>query len=800
MSLFVPWVVFPLVLGVLCLGCGLLVERLAGLELPAALLVPLGYAVVVVVGAFTTSNDTTAQLTAPAVIALAVAGLGLGFRWRLRQVLSWPLAAAAAAYAAFGLPVLMSGRATFTGYIQLDDTSTWLAFTDRLLTHGRSLAGLPPSTYQAALDWYWRQNGYPTGAFPPLGVGHVLLRTDSAWLIQPYACFAAGLLALSLYALLRGLVPSRPIRALVAFVASQPALLYGYYLWGGTKEVPTSALLVLLAALTPFAVRERSGVRSVLPLAVASAAMIEILNFGGAVWLVPILLPALVVGLRLHGRAFLWPVAAFAGLAVVLSVPPLVSASGFLRVTKILTKESELGNLIHPLSKLQLFGIWPVGDFRFRPGDIGVTYVLIAVLVGAAAAGVIWAWRSRAWELPLYVTGAVVGCAIAVAAGSPWVDAKALAIASPALVASALVGAAWLYQRGRRIEGAVLAAAIAGGVLWSNALAYHDVWLAPRTQLLELETIGKRFAGGGPTLMTEYQSFGVRHFLRDMDPEAVSELRFRPVFLRSGAYVTKGEYADLDELLFSGVLEYRTFVLLRTPAASRPPSIYDLVWSGRYYDVWQRPAEPATQIIEHLPLGSAADAAGVPSCQEVLRLAALASGRGRLATVLRPPATIVDLSEASYPSTWTTWTGAPGAVYPHGGGTLNAVATVPRAGRYGVFLGGSFRRQLEIRVDGQLVGKARHQLNHPGAYTPMGTIDLEPGLHAIAIDYGDSNLLPGSGGTPFALGPLILKHDDAGAARHLRRSGRRKLALWQEPRLDRGGHGLDETARRPTTP
>jgi hypothetical protein len=95
-------------------------------------------------------------------------------------------------------------------------------------------------------------------------------------------------------------------------------------------------------------------------------------------------------------------------------------------------------------------------------------------------------------------------------------------------------------------------------------------------------------------------------------------------------------------------------------------------------------------------------------------------------------------------------------VYPYGGGTLNAVATVPKAGRYDVFLGGSFRRQLEIRVDGHLVGKARHQLNHPGAYTPMGTIDLLSGRHAIAIDYGDSNVLPGSGGTPFALGPLIL--------------------------------------------
>ena len=32
--------------------------------------------------------------------------------------------------------------------------------------------------------------------------------------------------------------------------------------------------------------------------------------------------------------------------------------------------------------------------------------------------------------------------------------------------------------------------ALAGGVLWSNALAFHYVSLAPRGQLAELQTIG----------------------------------------------------------------------------------------------------------------------------------------------------------------------------------------------------------------------------------------------------------------------------------------------------------------------
>src|SRR5438093_13588903 len=142
MSLAVSWVVLPVVLGLLSLGCGLLLAQAAGGHVPPALLLPLGFAVIVVAGVLTTSNDATARLTVPLVIALAIAGLALSLPWRLRQFDGWRLASGVAVYAAFGAPVFMSGRATFAGYITLDDTSTWLGFTDRLMTHGRTLTGL----------------------------------------------------------------------------------------------------------------------------------------------------------------------------------------------------------------------------------------------------------------------------------------------------------------------------------------------------------------------------------------------------------------------------------------------------------------------------------------------------------------------------------------------------------------------------------------------------------------------------------------------------------------------------------
>jgi hypothetical protein len=151
-------------------------------------------------------------------------------------------------FAVFAAPVVLSGRATFVGYMKLDDTSTYLAMTDRMMEHGRSLAGLAPSTYEATLATTLAI-GYPTGSLMPLGIGHQLLAYDSAWLYQPYLAFLAAMLALALYAVLGRVVASAPLRALGAFLAAQPAILYGYALWGGIKEVAGALLLALISAL-----------------------------------------------------------------------------------------------------------------------------------------------------------------------------------------------------------------------------------------------------------------------------------------------------------------------------------------------------------------------------------------------------------------------------------------------------------------------------------------------------------------------------------------------------------------------
>jgi hypothetical protein len=639
--------------------------------------------------------------------------------------------AAAGTFAVFAAPIVLSGQATFAGYIKLDDTATYFAMTDRTMEHARSLAGLAPSTYEATLSTTLAL-GYPTGALMPLGIGHQLLAYDTAWLYQPYLAFMAALLGLTLYALLERLVESRWLRAVFAIVAAQAAVLYGYVLWGGVKEIAGAWLLALVAALAAWTLDTR-GRGAVLPLAAACAALACVESLPGSVWLAPLFVGVVVLVVR--RRAFLGQAVVFAVATAVLAIPAFVAYDQWRHHLGGFRSSDELGNLIGPLSGFQVFGIWPSGDFRVKPDHLVLTYVLIAVVILAAIAGAWWAWRRSAWGPLVHVGMAGIGALLIVGLSSPWVGGKAIAIAAPAFVALALAGCGAFFGSGRVVEASVAATAIVLGVLWSNVLQYHDVWLAPRGQLHELETIGKRFAGVAPTLMTTYEPYGVRHFLRNSDPEGASELRRRYVYLRNGKTLEKTESADIDRFRLDQVLVYRMLVLRRGPAASRPPSSYSLAWSGRYYEVWVRPVHPPRRIVEHLSLGDATQAGAVPRCSDVLRLAREAKG-GSLLYAVAPEAVPVTTPPLS--------------------GTLAVDTTVPTGGTYTVWLAGDWYGNATVWVDGQKVGSKRHELNWPGLFTDLGTIDLAPGSHRVRITVDRGGWHPGSGGSSYAFGPLTL--------------------------------------------
>ena len=240
-------------LTILCLGLGLLAEAASGRRVPGALLLLLGLATLTVVGLLTTVSASTGGWTTPVAVVLGLVGFAITQR-RLADFRPdrGALLAAVGVFLVFGAPVDLSGHPTFAGYIKLDDTATWFALTDRLMEHGRSLDGLPPSSYEATLSFNLA-GWYPIGAFIPLGVGGKLVDQELAWIFQPYLSLLASFSALALWQL----ATRFQARAFAVFISTQAALLFAYAMWGGIKELVTVALFGLAAALVPPLLEDR---------------------------------------------------------------------------------------------------------------------------------------------------------------------------------------------------------------------------------------------------------------------------------------------------------------------------------------------------------------------------------------------------------------------------------------------------------------------------------------------------------------------------------------------------------------
>ena len=135
-AVLIAWLAFPALLAALALGVGLLAEAVSGRRVPGVLLLPLGLAGLIVAGQASASFDPTAELTIRSRSRSRSPGS------RLRCGAAGPCGRAgrrssrSSSPPRLRRPVIASGDPTFAGYIRLDDTSTWLALTDRVMEHG----------------------------------------------------------------------------------------------------------------------------------------------------------------------------------------------------------------------------------------------------------------------------------------------------------------------------------------------------------------------------------------------------------------------------------------------------------------------------------------------------------------------------------------------------------------------------------------------------------------------------------------------------------------------------------------
>ena len=400
-----------------------------------------------------------------------------------------------------------------------------------------------------------------------------------------------------------------------------PYLAAAYLAQGAFKE-PMEALFLLAFALL---LSGATTVRRALPLAVIAAGAVYAYSFPGLFWLLGAaavyVLVALIKGWRpvasSLGARRAWAAAAVAGALVLLVAPELGRLIDFtdFRAFRDSTISSGLGNLRHQLSPLEALGIWPASDFRLSASAattpapafyLGALVAALALVVGMPR----WIGR-HGWAVPAALAAAVVIYLGALAFGTVYTSAKALAIAAPLITLISLGGllarersgptdGRLAPDRGAQIDhgrslGAhspplwrgALALALAAGMALSSFPVLRQAPVAPRDhaeQLAELRPLvqGHEVLFLGRDNFVAYELRGSRPFtaVRNYyDPNYVRpNLRLDDVFRKF----------DFDSVRPATLGRFPYVITTRAAYASGPPPAFEPLRLTADFALWKR--------------------------------------------------------------------------------------------------------------------------------------------------------------------------------------------------------------------
>jgi hypothetical protein len=685
---------------------------------------------------------------------------------------SLPVTACLAALIALlfaSIPFIANGRVGILGVgLVNDDMANHLLIADWL----GSRAGETP----VLID-----QGYPVG---PHALVAGLSEALGGGLIEAFAGLTLAIPVLTALVALEALAGLRPLaRTIVAALVALPYLAAAYLAQEAFKE-PLEALFVLaFALLLPSA---RSAARAV-PLGALAAGAVYTYSFPGLFWLagtaaiyaivaamtgVPGAHPASIhsrIARAVRGRGAersqaAHPAALFcatAGVVLILTLPEwgrLIDFTDF-RAFKSSTISGGLGNLRHQLSPLEALGIWPASDFRLSASAasgpaaafyLGALIAAVAFLVGLPR----WI-RRQGPAVPAALAAAVLIYLGALAFGTVYTSAKALAIASPLVVliglggllgqASAGVRAGDASERGEpeigrkvraggvlggqppnvrstitrtvrgrdaeRSPGAhpatrllllrLLAAVFAAGVALSSLLVLRQAPVAPQDhaeQLAELRPLveGRRVLFLGRDNFIAYELRGSRPFtaVRNFyDPYYVRpDLGLRDVFRKF----------DFDSVRPTTLRRFRLVITTRAAYASGPPSGFEAVRETDDFVLWRRSGQlEARRTLDEGPNPGAILDCDRPAERRLSR-------RPGSATVYRAP-----------PVLGGRWT--PSSTVKSGAPVVQTL-TVPR-GRWQISIQYDATRPLEVAAPG-LAQTLPANLDYRGSvpYYPVGEL------------------------------------------------------------------------------
>ncbi len=743
----------PLVMWVLCLGCGLALERLLRARLHNALLLPLGLCVALALiypGYAAGAGDVLAIALLAGVAAAGLVLAAGGLRARLNP--GWPGAAGLAIYVLYMLPVIAYGHWTWSGYDFVNDSAFEMLLAGHIQGYGLTLGNIPLTSAQQFLMSYLN-SGYPLGTQALLGTLGALTATDVAVLYQGFIASMAALAAVALASAMRGLLSPRRA-ALAGAVAMAANLTYQYAMQGSIKEIGLLATLCAGVALGREAIALGRPYLGAILMAVVAAAAMATYNAVA----VPFL-GALVLFLGL-GSMFVrrarpsvrWsgPLAVGVALAVLLSIPSLVSFKTFFNVASTGqgttgVGASQFGQLLRALPLSQLSGVWLSGEYRLaiashHAGELTALATLVVLL--AIVPCVAWALRRGQPAVPIAIGMVGLVLLIVYPRVSPYAQGKLLAMCSPLVVLAGVAGLLCLRGPRAGLLGALAVGGVSLAILASDVLAYSHDRVAPTAQIEAIRQTGDHFAGRGLVLWNEFQEYA-KYFARAAKISVPFEaLTPQQVQLRNPTYFY-GHYFDLDEELLSFVEKYPIVVTRRSPSASRPPANYRLVYENAYYLGWEREAEP--EVLEHLPLQQQYSPSQTVQCSALAPIVAKAPRDSKLVVAIAPEVSwYVPISDPTHSGGWVTDPNLPGVLETRTGGHAEGVLSVKREGTYRVWVQGDFPRPVQVQIAGRTVGFVSGA-NTPGQWLEAATLRLRAGSYRsrVLIAAGHRHFGPG---------------------------------------------------------
>ncbi len=734
---------------------GLLVERVAGLRVENALLIPLGFCVAVAVclGVYTLHLGNSVLL--PVLCLLVAAGL-LSRPGELRGRLNagWPLLAAIAAYLLFDASVILTGHWTFTGYHLQDDTAYEFLLANHLKVYGTAFAHMPASTANSYISSFL-STGYPLGAQAYLGALSGLVHAEVAVIWQGYLSSLAGIGAMAA-STLSGRTMDRRLAALVGFLAISASLTYQYALQGSVKEIGAVVAVLCAMALIRFAVLELRGIQAAVLIAIPLAAILIVYNAAGLPYAASLagsaLLAAFLVHRRLPNRSWIKPVLVGAGVFAVFAAPAFKTLPTFFKVSTALytgphAAALPLGQLLRPLPLSETVGVWLTGDYRVQvpsgtAGDLELiaTVLVLALLIPGIIRMLIR--REPGPLLGILTTGLVL--LIVYPRAIPYAQAKLLAIASPIVVLGAAQGLAAIRARRLAPVGFLLAGALAVAVIASDGLAYHHDPVAPTSRMIALRQVGEHLNDSKPVLVSEFEEFAkyfaypARLYVGTEYPSPENlDLR-----VPGGLY---DQSFDLDQEKLSFVESFPYILVRRSPTDSRPPANYRLSYQNEFYELWER--TPTPHVLEHLSLQPQYQSYAPIGCPELAAMVKNAPAASKLVVAQSPVSIGYDLLQATVRS--RGWIPNPNTFSPNTvllltPGAAGKIITAPEAGLYRIWVQGTFARPLRVTLDGHTIGTVAGN-NTPDEWLSGGQVRVSGGRHALDLFRPGGGLAPGDG-------------------------------------------------------